>query len=279
MDTPPPAALLSTGAAVLRNGAARLSTGGTLLTTIGAAMLMSGAATLSTGAAMLSTGAAMVSTGAAMVSTGAALLRCGVTMLSSGAMLLRGTGMVVMGGRRLRAGTAVGASSAGLLSVGVVSLGAPVRASRGSSSEVARVTTGARLLISPGVAAGREDISGVVSTPLVAGTAGSCTGKGFSVDAPEDRGTAGGSGAASGDTAAEQRAPRPLPVEMTVTAWLKEGGSPHRSGLFETSLHAKRTSARSRCTELVPDAQQAPRVASSQGCCEGTFTGQADACA
>ncbi len=272
MDTPPPAALLSTGAAELRNGAARLSTGGTLLTTIGAAMLMSGAATLSTGAAMLSTGAAMVS-------TGAALLRCGVTMLSSGAMLLRGTGMVVMGGRRLRAGTAVGASSAGLLSVGVVSLGVPVRASRGSNSEVARVTTGARLLISPGVAAGREDTSGVVSTPLVTGTAGSCTGKGFSVDAPEDRGTAGASGAASGDTAAEQRAPRPLPVEMTVTAWLKEGGSPHRSGLFETSLHAKRTSARSRCTELVPDAQQAPRVASSQGCREGTFTGQADACA
>ena len=100
------------------------------------------------GTTLLMTGAAMLEFGAAMLSTGAAAL-------STGATLLRGTGMVVMGGRRLRAGTAVGASSAGLLSAGVLSTGVPVRASRGSNSEVARVTTGVRLLTSSGAAAGR----------------------------------------------------------------------------------------------------------------------------
>ena len=106
---------------------------------------------------------------------------------------------------------------------------------------------------------------------------GSCTEKGFSVGAPEGRESAGASGAASGDTAAEQGAPSPLPVEVTVTAWLKEGGSPHRSGLFETSLHARQTLAGLRCAALVPDAQQAPRVAPGQGRCKSIFTGQADA--
>ena len=244
VDTPAPAALLSSGTAVLSSGAARLNTGTTLPMT-GAAMLNSGAATLGTGAATLSTGAT----------------------------LLSGTGVVVMGGRRPRAGAAVGACSTGLLSAGGVSTGVPVGASRGANSEVARVTPGARLLTSSGVAAGREDTSGVDSPSVVTG---SCTGKGFSVGAPMGRGTAGASGAASGDTAAEQRAPSPLPVEVTVTAWLKGGSAPHRSGLFDTSLHARQTTAASRCAALVPDARQAPRVAPSQGCREGTFTGQAD---
>ena len=272
VDAPAPAALLGTGAAVLRSGAARLNTGATLLMTgaamlsAGAATLSAGAATLSAGAATLSAGAATLSTGVAMLSTGVTLLSSGTMMLSSGAMLLRGTGMVVMGGRRLRAGTAVGATSAGPLSAGVVSIGVPVEASRGANSEVARVTTGDRLLTSSGVATGREGTSGVDSPPVVTG---SCTGKGFSVGAPEGRETAGVSGVASGDTAAEQAAPSPLPVEMTVTAWLKEGSSPHRSGLFETSLHTRQTFAGSRCAALVPDGQQAPQVAPRSGLLQG----------
>ena len=237
-------------------------------------MLRSGAARLNTGATLLMTGAAMLASGAAMLSTGAAMLSTGAATLSTGATVLRGAGMVVMVGRRMRAGAAVDASSAGLLCAGVVSIGVPVRASRGSISEVARVTTGARLLTSSGIAAGREDTSGVDS-PLV--VTGSCTGNGFSVGVPEGKETAGASGPASGDTAAEQGAPSPLPVEMTVTAWLKEGGSPHRSGFFETSLHARQTFAGSRHAALVPDAQQAPRFAPSQGCCKGVFTGHADA--